>query len=269
MEVKDNISPSGFVSVDVKINEYNIYANNNKFWKCLNCQTNDKNYFFKNNSFYFYKYEKYATNNTLYNFTFQINSFSELNNQNLEINNSFYELSGKTFDHSLNYKYYELELINFNTTDNFYIIDNRNLSVNYTNYYFKVSFSNKFSGILKGLNLNNSYTNITNNGFFRVNETNGLIYQLSEEENKNYGAYLQLKIIAYNIYLNKSVTRKKSFNFNITLTGDYLKCLFDQKINKPDSEKIYHYFCQNLTQEKLYNNISEFILRIEKKKNMK
>ena len=266
MEVKDNISPSGFVSVDVKINEYNIYANNNKFWKCLNCQTNDKNYFFKNNSFYFYKYEKYATNNTLYNFTFQINSFSELNNQNLEINNSFYELSGKTFDHSLNYKYYELELINFNTTDNFYIIDNRNLSVNYSNYYFKVSFSNKFSGILKGLNLNNSYTNITNNGFFRVNETNGLIYQLSEEENKNYGAYLQLKIIAYNIYLNKRVTREKSFIFNITLTGDYLKCLFDQKTNKPDSEKIYHYFCQNLTQEKLYNNISEFILRIEKKK---
>mgnify|MGYP003571311060 CR=1 FL=1 len=262
MEVKDKLVGYGYVNITVKINEYNIKARDQKFWKCLNCHGNNSNYYF-DNIFKFYKSgEGNAKNESLYNFTFQINSFSELYNYNFEINNSFYELSGNTFNLILNNTYNELELINFNTTDYFYISNNKNLSVNYTNYYFKVHFD-KNIGNLKGLNLDNCYTNITNNGSFKINKTNGLIYQLSSEDKRNYGAYLQLKITAYNIYSNKTVTKEKSFIFNITLT-DYLKCLNEKR--EPDSENIFHYICQNLTQEKLDFNISEFILRIEKNK---
>ena len=263
MEVKDKLVGFGYVNITVKINEYNIKARDQKFWKCLNCHGNNSNYYF-DNIFKFYKNGQInAANNFLYNFTFQINSSSELYNYNFEINNSFYELSGNTFNLILNNTYNELELINFNTTDYFYISNNKNLSVNYTNYYFKVHFD-KNIGNLKGLNLDNCYTNITNNGSFKINKTNGLIYQLSSEDKRNYGAYLHLKITAYNIYSNQPVTKEKSFIFNITLTGYYLKCL--NEIRMPDSENIYHYICKNLTKEKIDNNISEFILRIKKNK---
>ena len=265
MEVKDTniltLIPIGFVSITVKINEYNL-ERNNKFWKCSNCLGEKGNYIYKDNKFYFYERDNIEST-FIYNFTFQVNSSSELNNSNFAINDSFYELSGGSINLSLNYKYNELELINFNTSDKFYIRDNKNLSVNYTNYYFQIHFVNNFAGTLKGLNSDNFYMNITNQGFFRVNKTNGLIYQLSPEDKKNYSAYLKFKIIAYNIYVNKRVTTEKSFNFNIKLIGDYLKCLNDD--SEPDPKNIFHYICQNLTQEKLYN-ISEFILRIEKNK---
>ena len=55
-----------------------------------------------------------------------------------------------------------MELINFNTTDNFYIKDNKSLFVNYTNYYFEVIFENEIKGTLKGLNSENIYSNIKN-----------------------------------------------------------------------------------------------------------
>lgn len=268
MEVKDRMKKRGFVKITVQINEYIIRTYiNNTFWECLNCSTSNKDYYFNENRFNFYDdNENNATNNSVYIFTFQVKFISELNNANLEINNSFYELSGGAFNRSLNYKDNELELINFYTTDYFYIRDNNSLPVNYTNYYFKVKFVKEFSGTLKGLNSDNSYINITNNSFFRVNETNGLIYQLSSEEIKKYEAFIKLNITAYNIYLNKNVTKEKSFIFNITVTGDYLKCLYEESQSIPDNNSIYHYLCPDLTQEKLYNNFSEFLLRIEEKK---
>ena len=271
MEAKDENSnihiKNGFVSITVTINEYKLIKNNNKFWICSNCYGENRNYILKDNKYHFYgDKNKEVPQVNIYNFTFQVNSFFELNSSNSIINDSFYELSGKQVNLNLNYKDNELELINFNTKDIFYIKEDKNLSVNYTNYYFRVYFNKKFSGTLKGLNSDNFYININNNDFFRVNETNGLMYQLSPEDKKNYEVYLKLNITAYNIYLNKAVTKEKSFNFNIILTGDYLKCLNEESQNQPDPEKIYHIFCQNLTQDKLYNNISEFIHRIEENK---
>ena len=271
MEAKDEISnthqKNGFVSITVTINEYKLIKNNNKFWICSNCYGENRNYILKDNKYHFYgDKNKEVPQVNIYNFTFQVNSFFELNSSNSIISDSFYELSGKQVNLNLNYKDNELELINFNTKDIFYIKEDKNLSVNYTNYYFRVYFNKKFSGTLKGLNSDNFYININNNDFFRVNETNGLMYQLSPEDKKNYEVYLKLNITAYNIYLNKAVTKEKSFNFNIILTGDYLKCLNEESQNQPDPEKIYHIFCQNLTQDKLYNNISEFIHRIEENK---
>jgi hypothetical protein len=72
--------------------------------------------------------------------------------------------------------------------------------------------------------------------------------------------------MAFNIFLNESVTKEKYFIFNITLIGDDLKCLNEKSKIQTDSKNISHYICQNLTQEKLNKNLSEFILRIEKNK---
>ena len=261
MDVYDNIYKDGCVKISITINEYKIETKHKEFWQCLNC--NSKDYIIKDSDFIFYFYENQAglKNKTNFTFTFRINSILDLNYIDIEINDSFYALnSSKIINLEIDYKNEEVELINFNSTDNFYIKDDNTLLVNYSNYYFQVTFENDFNGSLKGLNFDdNLYHGLNNNSFFKVNETNGLIYQLSPNEKKNYKAFLTLKIIAYNIYLNKSVTNEKAFNFNITVTGDYLKCLNEGGF--VNSKSIYNYYCPNLTKEKL--NISELILRAD------
>jgi hypothetical protein len=125
MEAKDanknSNKKNGFVSITVRINEY-ILKNNNKFWICSNCYGESENYILQDNKYYFYDDKN---NNVpkikIYNFIFQVNSFFELSSSNFIINDSFYELSGKQVNLTLNYKDNELELINFNTKDIFYI----------------------------------------------------------------------------------------------------------------------------------------------------
>ena len=189
MDVYDNIKQDGYVKITITINEYKIETKNKKFWQCLNCKNNNSNdYIIKNSDFIFYFYENNdgLQNNANFTFTFRINSILELNYEDIEINDSFYALnSSKIINLEIDYKNEEVELINFNSTDNFYIKDDNTLLVNYSNYYFQVTFENDFNGSLKGLNFDdNLYHGLNNNSFFKVNETNGLIYQLSPNEKK-------------------------------------------------------------------------------------
>ena len=72
---------NGFIKVSVLINEIIIYSRNRKFWKCHNCKGDSNNYIYDgiNDRFKFHDYEL-LNYNTYYNFTFSINSFSELYN---------------------------------------------------------------------------------------------------------------------------------------------------------------------------------------------
>ena len=260
MKMYDNINGVPYIAITIKINEYIIETSHKKFWKCLNCENE-----YIDSKFYFYTNYK-SKDFFIFNSSFQINSILDLNYSEVGVNKSFYALnSTQNFYRELYYKNDEIELINFNTTDNFYIRDDKSLLLNYTNYYFEVIFENDIKGTLKGLNLDSFYTNITNNSHFKVNETKGLIYRLTSEEKKNYSTLLKLEITAYNYYLKKAVTEKEIFHFNITVIGDYLKCLNDEKAQY--SKSIYHYFCPNLTKEKLYNDTSELISRVEINRN--
>ena len=230
MDILDNFYQFGYVEITITINEYEIKTDHRKFWKCLNCINDNHNsdYIIRDSDskFYFYKnmngFKEHTDN--FFNFTFKINSILELNYNQVGIKDSFYALNpSNNFYLELYYKYDVVELINFNTTDNFYIKDNKSLFVNYTNYYFEVIFENEIKGTLKGLNSDNFYTNITNNGHFKVNKTNGLIYLLNPNEKKSYTIILKLKITAYNYYLNRPVTKGEFFNFNITRIGNYFK----------------------------------------------
>ena len=143
MDVLDNFYEYGNVKITITINEYKIETSHQKFWKCLNCinDNDSSDYIIKDSDlkFYFYKNmngsKKYTVN--FFNFTFKINSILELNYNEVGINNSFYALnSSKNYYRELYYKYDEVELINFNTTDNFYIKDNKSLFVNYIQNIF-------------------------------------------------------------------------------------------------------------------------------------
>ena len=64
---QDSWHIDGFMNITVHFNEYYINASDQHFWKCIDCSTNDKNYYFKDGTINFYyssdgeKYEKNYT----------------------------------------------------------------------------------------------------------------------------------------------------------------------------------------------------------------
>ena len=151
----------GYSSINmvIKINEYIIYlSNNKKFWN-----SNEFYYFsVKDNTYHFINGEGIKT------LKFKLDNISDLKNEKrVEVNETFYAfISQMHFNYSINYKNDECELINFNTSDKFYIKGNKSLLVNITNHKFKINFMNQFSGTLIGLNQNNLESNLSNNSFF-------------------------------------------------------------------------------------------------------
>ena len=251
----------GYIGITIYVNEFIINSSSlQQFLKCTNCFGENNNYILKGNIFHlFQKFDSYnQTYNKYYDFYFKIDNFSSFNN--FPINKDFYSLTNKKiFNRSIYYKNNELELINFNTTDNFYIKDNNTLNITYTNYYFEIIFKNNFSGNLVGLDQNNSEINLTNGSKFYINETRGLKYILSSIEKYNYSAYLFLKIKAYNKFLFKCVSHEEEFHFHITLIGDKLKCLND-KINIILGD-VYLYNCTNILEEELNESMKIEILQ--------
>ena len=264
LEIYNKGYHDGYISITMYINEFIIPSSSlNKFWICTNCFGNYSNYIFSNNTFYLFltfgyimsfnlSYQKY------YDFYFSIDNFSDFND--FQIKKDFYSLTNKKiFNHSIYYKNNELELINFNNKENFYISNNITLNINYTNYYFNITFKDNFDGNLVGLDSNNSEINLTNGSAFYITDTRGLKYILSQKEKINYFSSLFLKISAYNKYVSKCVTQEEEFQFYITLIGDILKCLNDK--SNLDSLNVYHYNCSHLLEEELNNSMKIEIIQ--------
>ena len=266
LEIYNQGYKDGYIDITFYVNEFIIQSSSlQQFLKCTNCFGNNNNYIFSDNTFYLFEYfsSNYRNNdyNKYYDFYFMIENFSYFNNY--PINDEFYSLTNKKiFNHSIYYKNNELELINFNTTENFYITDNDTINFTYTNYYFNIIFKNNFYGNLVGLDSNNSEINLTNGSNFYINETKGLKNILSPNEKYNYYAYLFLKIRACNKYLSKYVSQEEEFQFYITLIGDNLKCLNDK--NNIYLGSIYLYNCTDLLEKDLNDSIKiEIIQRTE------
>ena len=231
-----------FIDMTVNINEYIINISDCSFWNCSGlCD-------FSNN-----KIEFHNQNKDIYgNFSFKLNYLSDLNDNNSQINHTFYSLtSQKIFNLSMIYKDDdELELINFNTKENFFIYNNsEKLSVNYINYKFRLYDMEGFNGELIGLNSSNLENVLENDSYFYVNDTYGLKYKLSPEDKENFGANIKLKMQAYNLF-DKSVSKEQEFNFHITI-----KCLKEN--NNSYTDNIYRYTCPILAKEVIMKNISE------------
>ena len=71
----------------------------------------------------------------------------------------------------------ELELINFNISENFHVASNNTLLADYTLYYFQVEYFG-LKGTLKGLSIENSNLhNLDEDKKFKVTDEIGLIYK--------------------------------------------------------------------------------------------
>ena len=103
-----------YINMKVKINEYFIgLSNNNNIWNCNECEYN-----------------------------INLDKISDLKNEeSVEVDKTFYAFTSQmNFNYSIDYKNDELELINFNISNNFYIKSNKSLLVNFTNYKFKINY---------------------------------------------------------------------------------------------------------------------------------
>ena len=190
------------LNVTVFFNEYIIKAaDNSGLWKCEDCGV------YKNENYFFYDYtmNSYPRGQgdngctpKYYLFVFSINSIEQLYKGGFEVINNFYSFTSEAiFYRNISYLENELELINFNTTENFHITNKANLPVEFTNYEFKIEFVNQFGGTIKALSVSNSNKENLNTGdLFKVTNELGLNYELSDEEKKNRYAKIVVKITA-------------------------------------------------------------------------
>ena len=230
-EFQDSVHIDAFVNIKVFFNEFIIKASDNKFWSCKDCYTNDGNYIWnssdnrmdlreKSNSGYNY----YSSEPILFHCYFKINSYDDLNNYNFEVNHEFYSLNDKKyFYHRIYYTQKELELINFNNTENFYVTDNKTLSIDCTNFYFKIIYLNSFEGKLNAFGLNNNPLELGNNYDFKVSKNKGISYILTDNEINSREVTIKVSITVYN-NPNKNnqqqVSKETEFNFIITIYDD-------------------------------------------------
>ncbi len=77
-----DIGGEGYVSFIAYLNEYTIRPEHQKFWTCINCAGENKNYRYNSNLkrfHFYYRQDTIYRINVIFRFYFQINSYSELN----------------------------------------------------------------------------------------------------------------------------------------------------------------------------------------------
>ena len=258
VDIYDRGLGAGFFSMTVFISGYIIKTEEQKYWTCTDCGGEDSNYRFnsKYNRFDFY-------NNTLdthiirtrryFHFYFQIPLSDKDEFIKPNINDNYYTLTTKTnFYISPKSLEDEIELINFNTSENLKADNTEIPDTFYKEIGFKIYFDEYtlFEGEFIGLDTSNNDVNLNNNDIFLVSETKGLRYKFSEKEKENKGAYLKFRIEGVtspsDLSLSKSITKKEDFNFFICLNeykfcdlGPSMKCLNEGYYYDSESEKYY------------------------------
>ena len=186
----------GYVSFIAYLNEYTIKPEYQKFWTCMNCAGENQNYRYneKENRFDFYN-----SNDTIqkkkvtFRFYFQVNSYSELNFEGNEVQNNFYSFTEEKyfFIHISNLEE-EIDIINFNTTDIFYMTNNKSLKTPFDVIKFKIFFDEliSFSGKFIGLDESKNDIELNNQDLFEVSDKKGLRYKLSRTEKYKKGAHI-------------------------------------------------------------------------------
>ena len=249
---------AGYLVITVYVNEFIIRTNHTKFWKCTNCEGENGNYIYNtvNNRFDFFN--QYHPNNIrdrkTYYFYFQINSASEFNYKGNEIIDYYYSLSSKKYFFNTRYNLQEeLDLINFNTSDNFYIIKNNAFTTPFEDILFKIFFDETilFSGNFIGLDSNHNDKPLNNQDTFYVSNGKGLRYKLSDEEKQHNNIYLKIYLQSIRIQFNNTIrntSQIEEFNFYICKEG-YKQCDIEESfkcLNEGyyyDSEKNRYFSC--------------------------
>ena len=283
LQVQDTYFVNSYFCFELNFNEYKITSEieHRDLIRCYDCIGDGNNdYRMQTNCYHNYFYPDNIENKFEYfHYTFRVESLEKIKLQNFAVNEEFY-----SFNTQQNFYYYfhvnhipdEIDLINFNTSTNFYMTGKPELVVDYFNYYFKLNFinNNGFTGYLKALQKDNNnekdiYYN-TNSNEFRISDKNGLIYVFSnsDKDNKN-DIDIDIKVVAYNcidceVSHSKKVSKEGIFYFKII----FYDC-FERVYSIIEENNIDIYECSQFRKDNIDSNLNEIVnsLSITKDKN--
>jgi len=258
VDLYDKGGGAGFFSITVFVSGYIIKTEDQKYWNCTDCGGENGTYRFNSqyNRFDFYNYTldtHINKKNRYFHFYFQIPLSDKDEFIKPNLNDNYYTLTSKTnFYISPKSLEKEIELINFNTSENLKVDTTEIPATFYKELGFKIYFDEytPFKGELIGLDTSNNDVTLKSNDIFTVSEIKGLRYKFSEKEKESKGTFLKFKIEGVtspsNLTLSKSVTKKEDFNFFICLNeykfcdlGPSMKCLNEGYYYDSDSDKYY------------------------------
>ena len=262
-----------FIGIDVKINEYTIKTDLQRFWKCINCEGNNGDYIYNTyeNTFDFYNRNANKKNSANYIMKFNINSEEELINLDYIVNKSYYTLNKSSINQfNLIDFNKEICLIDFNNKKNIYVTHNESHIIPFDTIYFKLYFDDNIlhTGKIMGFNFKNqTYEELHNQSCFQINEKySSLNYIFSEKDKNNRSAHIKINIITYNspnkLNLSQTVSNLGSFEYIFESDGN-INCSFyhynitDKNIiNKYKYE--YSYYCTETGKcPEIYNKLIE------------
>ena len=239
-----------YIGINTRINEFLIQPGHEKFWKCLNCKTDDNNYIFDktSNAFHFYVPNNISIGNFFYfNISFKIDIKESLIFFDYLVDQNCYTLIQDKINYTqLNDFEQEKILIDFQNKTNFFVTYNKDYNIPFDTIYFKLSYDeNTFTGKVMGYNFETKkYEQLYNNSTFQINEEYKSINCIfSEKEKNNHGAHIKLYIMTYNspelLNLTKTVSNLGEFEFyfcqegySICNSDFYLNCLSEFKCYK-------------------------------------
>ena len=272
---QDTDHHDGYMNISIHFNEYIIRVKDQIFWTCLDCGGPNKNYVYDKERINFYpgKGDKkvYEKN---YTFIFQIDNDDEFKKGNFEVNDEYYSFTNqKIFYRQLSCLENELELINFNRTDNFFIKDNNSLPIDINNYKFKIEFiNNDFKGNLSALDLSGNEALLGDGYQFKISNNKGLSYKLNEDEIRNRAVNISIRLSVYNFpylddYRSRMVAKTTEFHFIITLYDNISEFTentefqslekSDQKSSEENTEKISEENIKKSSEENSEKNSEE------------
>ena len=221
VHIADSGGQVGYYAFNITINEYFIHVEHLKFWDCTDCKTNTFNYNYYSGKYHFYS--SGGVSGVYYNAFFQVKKYSDLNYEGNDVNPNYYRLASRElYNITINNLNEEVNLINFNQLDIFYIDFNPdNLEVEYSNYYFRIFFEESEIYKLIGLDLadNNLNIELKNGDNFMTNDNKPLRFKLLKNIFDNNEIILKIKIMAYNspkkLSNTHSVSNEAEYTFYI------------------------------------------------------
>ena len=260
-EFADTDPTDGSMKIAIKINEYIISTSNtnsHNFWKCYDCMYSSKNFesSIKDNDYILlFHPHKTGVNDNLdktieyyYHFSFKVDSLEDIKEKGFDVNENFYTIKSQTIELSFHIEHVPevIDLINFNTIDNFYITQANDFLFEYQNYYYKINYlwDNTAQGKIEAYDRTKSNkVNLTEGNSFQISDTEGLKYYFVSNDIKEGGFKIVIKITAYNcIYWSNIYSKKVSIPITIEYIISYFDCL-DNYYKYEAINNMYFYYC--------------------------
>ena len=227
------------IKITVYLNEFIIKTERKKFWKCLDCLTNDKNYVYDYSKNRLDCFEGFINEDHTFNFIFKIDSFDELIDAYDGIGIyrlPYYLASQKYFFKYITNLDNPVDLISHLNSKDFIYAKNGDKIIEpiYELLGFQIYFDSYFpSSYFEILSINelNDEIKLKTEPIYNIQKNNLLRYRLQKNEKFEKGVHLKFKMRIFELK-NKATNIFEEFNFFICLNeykicdaDTYMKCL--------------------------------------------